>query len=318
MSVAEYVAEPVPGLDHACDHGEGPFCDPRTGEVLWVDGTAAALHRFDPALGASSLETVTVGITVAAFARPHDGGGYVVVADNAIWQLPAFGEGMVHLADIPEGPDVWVNEGAVDPLGRLWAGTMSWTARPAAGSLWVWPGNGEPTRVLDGVTVSNGLDWSPAAEVAYYVDSAEQTIDTVRFDEGAVAGGTPSVAQRQTVVSIDPSSGVPDGLIVDDDGCIWVALWGGSSVHRYSPSGELLARVRVPAPQPSAVCFAGAGRDVLYITSSRDGLSAAELDAHPDSGRLFAVRVAGVSGGPANVFRSQVTGAENLPLQDVG
>ena len=110
------------------------------------------------------------------------------------------------------------------------------------------------------------------------------------------------MARRERLVAIDPALGTPDGLIVDDEGCIWLALWGGRAVYRYSPAGELLARVDVPVTQPSAVCFAGADRDTLYITTSRQDLSEDVLAGEPDAGRLFSCRVPGVTGPPARLF----------------
>lgn len=284
-----------------CQHGEGPFCDPRTGEVLWVDGSAATLNRWDPAAAPGSLRTASVGATVAGFARPHASGGYVVTADAAIWHLPSFDEAPVRLVDLDEGPDVRVNEGASDPWGRLWVGTMSATNITGAANLWVWPGSGDPVLAIAGVTTSNGLDWSPDAGVAYYVDSPAQSIDVLQLD-GADGPGVPRVVRRETLVAIDPALGTPDGLIVDDEGCIWLALWGGRAVHRYSPAGELLARVAVPVTQPSAVCFAGPGRDTLYITTSRHDLTEEVLAGEPDAGRLFSCVIPGVTGPPARFF----------------
>lgn len=295
-----YTAD-VTDVDLTCHHGEGPFCDPRTGEVLWVDGSAATLNRFDPVVGPVSLRTVTVGAAVAGFARPHRQGGYVVAADGAIWHLPSFDEPPARLVDLDEGPDVQVNEGTSDPWGRLWAGTMSRAHVTGTANLWVWPGSGDPVVAIPGVTISNGLDWSPEESVAYYVDSPAQSIDVLHLD-GAAGLGTPRVVRREPLVRIDPAVGTPDGLIVDDEGCIWLALWGGRAVHRYSPAGELLARVDVPVTQPSAVCFAGPARDTLFITSSRQDLSEEVLAGEPDAGRLFSCPIPGVTGPPARFF----------------
>ncbi len=297
-----YVAEAT-DIDLMCYHGEGPWCDPRTGEVLWVDGSAVTLNRFDPTVGPRSLRTATVGASVAGFARAHAAGGYVVVADSAVWHLPSFDEAPARLVDLPEPPGVQVNDGTVDPWGRLWAGTMKNDGAPGAASLWVWPGAGPARKVLHGITISNGLDWSPDASRAYYVDSTAQRIDVLHLEESrGDASGVPVISQREPLVAIDESAGIPDGLIVDDEGCIWLALWGGRAVHRYSPAGELLAVVEVPVTQPSAVCFAGADRDVLYITTSRQDLSAQVLADEPDAGRLFSCRIPGVTGPPARLF----------------
>jgi sugar lactone lactonase YvrE len=185
-----------------------------------------------------------------------------------------------------------MNDGEVDPSGRFWAGTMELGAAPGRGSLYRLGPRGEVTRVLAGVSISNGLGWSPDERTLYYIDSPTQRIDAYDYDRSSGA-----IANRRTVAEIDPASGLPDGLAVDAEGCLWVALWGGSSLHRYTPDGRLDRAVALPVSQVTSCAFGGPDLDELYVTSAWVGLEERE----PAAGGLFRLRP-GVRGLPARRF----------------
>jgi sugar lactone lactonase YvrE len=151
--------------------------------------------------------------------------------------------------------------------------------------------------MFGGATISNGIGWSPDRSVMYYVDSGPGTITSYDVD------GTGEISHPRLFAQFDVATeGTPDGLCVDEEGGIWVAVWGGYEVRRYAPSGEVVARVRVPTAQPSCCALGGANATTLYITTAQEDLSSSQLDNEPDAGRLFAVNV-GVTGRPLDPSR---------------
>jgi sugar lactone lactonase YvrE len=180
------------------------------------------------------------------------------------------GDGSVRrLVEIPHGrPGMRCNDGACDPAGRFWIGTMALDERPGAGALYRYDVDGTLRTMLEGVTLSNGLGWDASGRLMYYVDSPTQRIDVFDFDaaSGALAG-------RRPFAVIPEEDGIPDGLAVDDDGGIWLALHGGGEVRRFDPDGGVSGRVKVPVPKVTACCFAG---ERLFVTA-RDGLYALDV-----------------------------------------
>jgi sugar lactone lactonase YvrE len=201
----------------------------------------------------------------------------------------------------PDGmlADVRFNDGACDPAGRFWAGTVAADRRAGAGVLYRLDPSGEISVLLDGVTESNGLGWSPDGGTFYYIDSGEPE-PRIRAFPCDLAAGT--LGAPRDLVQPDASFGIPDGLVVDSDGCLWVAFWGGSAVRRYSPSGELLASLEVPVSQPSCPAFGGPGLGDLYVTTAWENMSEAERAAEPVAGHVLHLRVDGVQGLPAGRF----------------
>ncbi len=185
-----------------------------------------------------------------------------------------------------------MNEGGCDPAGALYVGTTTYDHLPGWGTLFRFEADLAPRIVLDDVTVSNGIEWSPDGATAYYVDSTTLRID--RFSWPADAG----LGDRRPFARIPAGAGEPDGLTVDAEGGVWVALWGGSAVHRYAPGGELTEVVELPVRQVSAVAFAGPELDRLVITTSRKGLGD---QAEAAAGALFTARP-GVRGMPVREF----------------
>jgi sugar lactone lactonase YvrE len=183
------------------------------------------------------------------------------------------------------------NDGACDPRGRFLAGTMGHHEEPDLGSVWrLDPRRDdgslpEPTTVIQRTTVSNGIDWSPDASTMYFVDSATQRVDAYDYD---VRTGVPS--DPRPFVTVPVEQGCPDGLTVDADGCVWVALWDGGQVRRYDPRGQLIGVVTVPVPRVTSCTFGGPDLGDLYVTTARLWLDDAALAAHPDSGSIYRCR----------------------------
>ena len=195
-----------------------------------------------------------------------------------------------------DGGSVRFNDGKVDPWGRFLAGTMDWGHGGPVASLYMLSGDGTVTTLLDGVVISNGLAWSADGATLYYIDTRRESVDAFDIDKK-----TGKLSGRRVVAEISDVS--PDGMAIDDDGCLWVALWGGSRVQRVEPAGgSFLEAIELPTSHVSSVAFGGPHLDELYITTAKDGLSAEQLDAEVHAGDLF-VAHPGVSGPAPNRFK---------------
>lgn len=256
-------------------HGEGPVFSTRWAGPRWVDMLAGDILELGPD---GTVSRQHVG-SVAAVIRPRRAGGHVVAAERGL-RLADEDQLDAPLRALPEVWDtdtVRMNEGGCDPAGNLLVGSMAYDGHEGGGTLYRFGPDCQPHVVLDRVTISNGLEWSPDDSLAYYVDTATGRVDV--FDWSADAGLT----HRRPFVTIEGGGG-PDGLTVDAEGGVWVALYGGSGVHRYTSRGVLDEVVEVPARQVTAVTFAGQDLDQLVITTSREGLGAS---AEPLAGALF-------------------------------
>ena len=275
---AEQLTEPV------SYHGEGPVWSERWGGLRWVDMLAGDVL--------SLAEDCTVGRRhvgeVAAAIRPRSRGGAVIGVERG-FALEDADETITRLDELWREDSVRMNEGGCDPDGRFYCGSMAYDQRPGAASLYRLSPDGSVQVVLEGVTVSNGLDWSPDGSRAYYNDTATHRVDVFDYDEEV------GLTSRRLFAEVD---GRPDGLTVDALGGVWVALSDRSSVHRYAPEGKLDEVVDVKARKVTACAFGGPELDELFITTSREGIPAGEDRA---AGSLFKV-APGVSGPPVREF----------------
>lgn len=284
---ASFDAELV--LDAQAEVGEGPAWDAAAGRLIWVDITASRVHELYPDGLARSWE---VGEHVGA-AAPRASGGLVLATCTGFAALAPDGSvtpiALVE-ADVPANR---MNDGKCDPQGRFWAGTMPYQPTPGAGSLYRLDPDGRVERVLSGLGLANGLGWSPDAKTLYFIDSTTQSVGAYDFDPGHG-----SLSSRRLVAAIDPAEGMPDGMTVDDEGYLWVALWGGGCVRRYRPDGTISAVVHLPVSQVTSCAFGGPDGSDLYITSAAHQLSEQQLSAEPHAGGLFRCRP-GITGPPA-------------------
>ncbi|GHD92491.1 calcium-binding protein [Streptomyces naganishii JCM 4654] len=253
--------------------GEGPVWDPAAGRLIWIDILSSRVHTYDPSSGRRTVRAT--GQHVGA-ARPRAGGGLVLNLRDGVGLLdPGGAFRWLHRDPVPGRR---ANDAAVAPDGSLWAGTMRYDEAPGGGTLTRLTGDGTAEVVLDDVAVSNGTGWSPDGRLMYYVDSPTRRIDV--FD---VEGGGERVGGRREFARVEEGAGFPDGLTVDADGCVWVALWDGGAVRRYTPDGRLDRVVALPVPRPTACAFGGPGLTDLYVTTARTGLTA----PHPMAGSLL-------------------------------
>ncbi|MGY1752483.1 SMP-30/gluconolactonase/LRE family protein [Blastococcus sp. SYSU D01042] len=277
---AEQITDPV------AYHGEGPVWSPSWGGLRWVDMLAGDVLSLaeDGTIGRRH-----VGAVVAAV-RPRRGGGAVLAVERGFALEDADGS-LSRLRPVWDDEQVRMNEGGCDPDGRFYCGSMAYDQRPGAGTLHRLDPDGGVTAVVEGVTVSNGLEWSPDGSLAYYDDTPTSRIDV--FDYDRVRG----LHGRRPFAEI-PDGGLPDGLTVDRDGGIWVALADRGEVWRFTPEGVHDEVVEVPVGMVTACTFGGPALDQLFITTSRENLPPG---ADPLAGSLFRAAV-GVRGLPVREF----------------
>ncbi|HKG39304.1 MAG TPA: SMP-30/gluconolactonase/LRE family protein [Conexibacter sp.] len=279
--------------DHRSQLGENPHWDAATGVLQHVDIAVGVLHRVEVRTG--RREQTPLGGEVG-FAVPRRGGGLIYGRDRQIVLREVDGSERV-VAEVEQGEaDNRFNDGKADAAGRLWAGTMSKLRKPSMAALYRLDPDGEPTVALPGQTLANGLGWSPDRAAMYFIDSVAQRVDVLDFDlaAGALSG-------RRPLCTIDPADGLPDGLTVDAEGGVWVALFGGGCVRRYAPSGELEAEVSLPTTNPTSLAFGGEDMDELYVTTARHRLTLEQLAAEPLAGALLRLRP-GVRGVAPNLY----------------
>jgi sugar lactone lactonase YvrE len=262
----EQVTEPV------AYHGEGPVWSARWGGLHWVDMLAGDVLSLG---GEGDVGRRHVG-RVAAALRPRRGGGAVIGVERGFVLEGADGS-LTPLPELWSGDEVRMNEGGCDPDGRFYCGSMAYNQRPGAACLYRLDADLTVQVVLDGLTVSNGLEWSPDGSRAYYNDTATHRISVFDYDpESGLTG-------RRTFAEI-PDNGRPDGLTVDSEGGVWTAISDGGAVHRYTPDGRLDEVLEVPARKVTACTFGGKQLNELFITTSREGLPEGE---DPLAGSLF-------------------------------
>jgi sugar lactone lactonase YvrE len=277
---ADQVTDPV------AFHGEGPVWSKAWGGLRWVDMLAGDI------LSLAEEGTITrrhVG-SVAAAVRPRRQGGAVLGVERG-FALETSDGSVTHLAELWTDHNIRMNEGGCDPDGRFYCGSMAYDKQPGAGTLYRFDPGGSVHVILSNVTVSNGLEWSPDGSLAYYNDTDTHRIDVFdyAFDSGLTC--------RRLFVEM-PEGGRPDGLTVDSQGGVWVALSNAGAVHRYTPGGVLDEIIQVPARKVTACTFGGPNLDQLFITTSREGL---ESGVDPLAGSLFCSHV-GIRGIPAREF----------------
>ncbi|MCZ7544463.1 MAG: SMP-30/gluconolactonase/LRE family protein [Anaerolineae bacterium] len=274
------------------DLGEGPLWDAEAGVLYWVDINPGRFYRWDPA--AAQYETFAVGVPVGALALRTKGGMVLATKDGlAFWDTET--QALDFIAHPEADRPSRFNDGKVDRQGRFWAGTMT-DARSPTGALYRLDPDRALHTMVTGVTVSNGIGWSPDNRTMYYTDSTPRIIYAYDFDPA-----TGAISNQRPFVHTPGSPDVPDGLTVDSEGFIWSARWDGWRVVRYDPDGKVEREIPVPAQRPTSVMFGGPNLDELYITTARTGLSTTELEGQPKAGDLFRVRP-GVRGLPESKF----------------
>jgi sugar lactone lactonase YvrE len=265
-----------------CELAEGPVWDGDARQLLWIDILAGRVHRFDPVAGTHGTFGVDRQIGAAGLTTA---GRLVLALEDGFALCDADGHNLERLpSPAIDTAVVRFNDGKPDPWGGFWAGTMQRDeGRDGLGCLYRLGPDGAVSELVAGVSLSNGLDWTDDRTRFYYVDSPTGAID--RFDTDPETG---ALSNRRPFVDVTPDDeGVPDGLTLDADGGIWVAVWGTGELRRYDPDGELDTVVRLPVSQVSSAAFGGADLSTLYITTARENFTPAQLAAEPHAGDIF-------------------------------
>jgi sugar lactone lactonase YvrE len=281
--------------------GEGARWDARRAELLAVDILAGHVYRARVADdgGLSLVRAYQVPTTVGAIAPVKDDEGWLLAAGTGFVHLSPDGS-LRTLADVSSA-GTRMNDGACDPQGRFWAGTLADDHRAGGGALYRFDRDGRTDLMLGDLTISNGLGWSPDGGIMYLVDSGPRVVHAFTFD-----GERGTIADGRVLVTVAEEVGAPDGLTVDADGDLWVAIYGGGRIHRYSPDGALREALSLPAKQSTSCAFAGTGLNRLYVTTATEGWSDDQRRAEPAAGLVYRFDT-DATGRPAASFRPDPT-----------
>lgn len=280
-------------LDARANLGECPVWDDRSSTLVWVDVMAAAVHQFDPATGRDSA--IEVGQPVGAVGLRRSEGLVLALRDG--FALLHSDGALEFIADTERDlPDNRMNDGKVDSQGCFWAGTMAFGLSRGAGTLYRLEPGHAVTPMLRGLSLSNGLGWSPDDRTMYLIDSLEQVL--MAFDFEAATG---ALSNRRDLVLFTSAEGLPDGMTVDSEGFLWVAIYGAGAIRRFTPGGALDTVLELPVSQPTCCAFGGEDLGDLYITSASQQKEPADLAKEPSLGGIFRCRP-GVAGLPPTRF----------------
>jgi sugar lactone lactonase YvrE/DNA-binding IclR family transcriptional regulator len=275
--------------------GEGPTWSPRDSALYWVDILTPSVHCYDSQKNVAT--EVKVG-TMVSVAIPKATGGLLVATPGGLMTLDLESKNLSFFCH-PESdrPGNRYNDGKCDRMGRLWIGTLDMGTAANRGNLFRVDADGLWKKMDSGFTVANGLGWSPDNRRMYFADTPRRTIYVYDFD---LMAGT--ISNRRPFITLDANDGTPDGMTVDEEGCLWVAIWDAWRVSRYSPEGKEILRIKMPVPRPTSCCFGGDNLDTLFVTSASVRLNEEALASAPLSGSLFSIRIPGVRGLPETTF----------------
>jgi sugar lactone lactonase YvrE len=281
-------------LDVRASLGECPVWSVAEQVLYWVDINAPSLNRFDPATGRNAVMPMPESIGCFALRR---NGGFVVALRGGFWLADAAGRLERKVSDAPYDPAHHrFNDGRCDPQGRFLAGYMNERRDADSAALVRLDPNFTQTRLIGGMTISNGLAFSPDGRTMYHADTPTQIIRAYDYDADS---GSPTNPRELACFTRDGDR--PDGAAIDRDGCYWSAFYRGGKVVRIAPDGRVLAELPVPAMCPTMCAFGGRDLKTLYVTSARQMREPEELARLPQSGGLFAMTVE-VAGLPEPLF----------------
>jgi len=263
-------------------HGEGPFWDSRSNRLLCMDVFAGTVVAIDSVGGVDRYPLPSRATTVIR-RRAH--GGFVIATEHGLVVADDGLTTVEHLAKVIDDPTVRTNDGGCDPFGGFVIGTMSYSERPDGGAVYRVTPDRQVAEILAPVSISNGVQWSADGARVFYIDTPTRRVDVFDVDPR-----TGAWSDRRTHISIDGTDGSPDGMAIDEEDGLWIGLWGGGAVNHYDSAGRLVETITVPGvTQVSSCAFGGNERSVLFITTSRKGLSTGH---EPDAGAVFSIQTA--------------------------
>lgn len=273
---------PVSILDSHDELGEGPLWCPSKKVLYWMDCLSKQIHSFNPLT--KEIKTITLEQIITCIAL-HTDNSLLVTAEEGYFIVDLNTGTLKLLSDPYEGQSVIFNDGRCDRKGRFWSGTAAKDWSSPLGNLFRLNADFSYQKVDGGFILSNGIGFSTDNRYLYYTDSLQQTIFRYDFDLDSGA-----IKNRASFIVIPENEGFPDGMTVDNEGYLWVAVWDGWQVRRYSPQGEQVMSIKLPVPRPTSLAFGGNDYSTLYITTARMGLSETQLAQSPLSGNLFSVQ----------------------------
>ena len=288
------VSEPKVAWGLAAELGEGPVWVERDCALWFVDIKKHQVHRFDPATGEKRSWQAPEQV---CFLFPAQSGGFLAGLESGLFHFDDRSGAFELIAKVEaDNPSTRLNDGVVDPRGRLWFGTMDNAEEAKSGAFYCFVDGRVEQTGIGGIAITNGPAVSPDGRLLYLVDTKARTIESALIhDDG-------SLGQRRPFVTIDAKDGHPDGPTVDDHGCLWIALYGGWEARRYSPSGELLDKIRFPVANITKVALGGGDLKTAFATTARQKVSAEEIAKQPQIGDLFEFRT-DVPGLPSPLVR---------------
>ncbi len=284
-------------LESQATLGEGAIWNYKTKTLLWVDIEEGMLNEFDPETGENRSFDMNQRIGTVV---PVDEGGVLVALEDGVYAFDLMEENLEKVAHPEKGiENIRYNDGKCDPAGRFWVGSMGLDQKQGRAALYRIDSDFSWKKMIDGVTISNGIVWSPDKTRMYYIDTPTQKVMAYDYDNE-----TGEISNPEVTVTIPDSLGYPDGSTIDSEGMLWIAMWSGQGVTRWNPkTGELLERINVPALNVTSCAFGGENLETMYITSARAGMSEEQLEQFPQSGGLFKVNP-GEKGMKAGFFRT--------------
>ncbi|WP_181708679.1 SMP-30/gluconolactonase/LRE family protein [Chthonobacter rhizosphaerae] len=266
--------------DIVCELGEGPSAHPLAGRLFWFDILNKRLFERPFDRTGTIIHDLPFHGTVAA---AIDGGRQLIAAETGFYVREiATNTVTLHTPHLADDTATRTNDGRVHPAGALWVGTMGWDPAPERGAIW-WFRKGEVRKLFDGIAIPNAISFAPDGTHAYFSDTKVGTLYRVETDP---ATGLPT-GEPKVFVSV--TDGGPDGAVVDADGLLWNARWGGGALDVYAPDGRRIRSIAIPAKQASCPCFFGPNADRLVVTSAHEGMDAAARAADPLAGQTFLV-----------------------------
>ncbi|WP_077000298.1 SMP-30/gluconolactonase/LRE family protein [Variovorax sp. KK3] len=283
----------TPLNDSGCELGESPFWHPQERALYWLDIPGRAVLRTRGDIAHAAVERWQLQTEPGCMA-PAAGGGLVIALRDGVYRAPEWGGALTLLARVDHDVRTMrFNDGKCDPLGRFWAGTINEAKDGASAALYCLDArDGTPrlTRMADGVTTANGLAFAPDAATVYWADTPAHRVSAWDWEAQTNRLSHRRVfAQFESKVPGAQYQGRPDGATVDADGHYWVAMFEGAQLLRFSPAGEQVEAVPVPAQCPTMPCFGGDDLRTLFVTTARRGRLADELERLPGSGQVLSM-----------------------------
>lgn len=275
--------------------GEGAFWNYKTQEFYWVDIIDKKLHIYNPSAKSNkSFEMPSAVSTVVPYTKEEA----IVALEDGIYKVNLNSGELSVLSDV-EADKPWnrFNDGKCDPNGNLWVGSMHYEQNQKLASVYKVEESGATTKMIDSVTISNGIVWTKDAKTMYYIDTPTGQIVAYDFDKE-----TSTISNKRVAVEVSEEEGLPDGMAIDENDMLWVGMWNGNAVAKFNPkTGKLISKIEVPAHNVTSCAFGGENLDILYITTSSLDMTDEEKEKYPNAGSIFKANP-GVKGVKSSFF----------------